>query len=228
MIKRIALSLAVFLAAGTVRAEDCPGEIPDDAGLRRTLAKKWFSKGETEARAGNDVQALKAYQCSMTFVPHGFTAFNVAQIAERIGDVEVAIEGYRQYLLLVPEAKDAQEVNERVETLKERLVRAREGAASEPPLEALMRKGQEPRSETAVAEPPPAQAVTAPEPDESLWDSWRTSSRRTLAWVALGGGGALALGGVLSNVLARNSMSTCREEYAKGKVDPLACARRGR
>jgi|SRR5450759_334780 tetratricopeptide (TPR) repeat protein len=130
MIKRIALSLAVFLAAGTVRAEECPQEAPDDSGLRRMLAKKWFSKGETEARAGNDVQALKAYQCSIMFVPHGFTAFNVAQIAEKIGDVEVAIESYRQYLLLVPEAKDAPEVSERIETLKERLAKAREGGAS--------------------------------------------------------------------------------------------------
>ena len=118
--------------------------------------------------------------------------------------------------MLVPEAKDAPEVNERIETLKERLAKAREGAASEPPLEALMRKGQEPPPEVAVVEPPPTQAATAPESDESLRASRRASSRRTLAWVALGGGGVLALGGVLSNVLARSSMSTCRNEYKAG------------
>jgi nitrate reductase cytochrome c-type subunit len=80
MIKCVATVLAVFLAASTVRAEDCPSEAPEDSSLRRVEAKKWFARGEAEAQANNDVAAIKDYQCSLMFVPHGSTAYNVAQL----------------------------------------------------------------------------------------------------------------------------------------------------
>ena len=127
MKRRFALvAITVFLTASSVRAEECPSDIPDDSGVRRVQAKKWFSKGQTTSDEGDDIAALKAYQCSLRYVSHGFTAYNIAQIAERIGDLEVAIASYSQYLLLVPEAKDQQEVNDRVVALKERLARAKQ------------------------------------------------------------------------------------------------------
>ena len=120
------VAITVFLTASSVRAQECPSDIPDDSGVRRVQAKKWFSKGQTASEGGDDIAALKAYQCSLRYVSHGFTAYNIAQIAERIGDLEVAIASYSQYLLLVPEAKDAQEVNDKVIALKERLARAKQ------------------------------------------------------------------------------------------------------
>ena len=218
MIKRVAIALAVFLTAGSVRAQDCPKESPDDVILRRALAKKWFSKGEMEARAGNDIAALKSYQCSLTFVAHGFTAYNIAQIAEKIGDVEVAIAGYTQYLLLVPDAKDEMEVNERLKLLKDRLAKAREvdkgpvEGTTTPPLDKLVEPPQEPApiAKPVVPETPVTEPVVSEEP------SGRSSSKRRLAgWITVGGGGVLLLGGVLSNVLARGQMDTCRSEYEK-------------
>ena len=218
MIKRVAIALAVFLAAGSVRAEDCPTEAPDDAGLRRALAKKWFAKGESEAKAGDDVAALKAYQCSSLFVPHGFTAYNIGQIAEKVGDLEVAIASYGQYLLLVPDAKDAKEVSERVDALKDRLAKARgnvgvgASGSSETPLDQLLDKPlEQPFPEPAADKPPVAEpAVTAKASREPV-------NYRTLGWIGLGGGGALVLGGVLSNVLSRGQMDTCRSKYADKK-----------
>ena len=120
------VAVTVLLSASAVRAEVCPDDIPEDSGVRRAQAKKWFSTGEAAAGAGEDVAALKAYQCSLRFVSHGFTAYNIAQVAERVGDLELAIASYNQYLLLVPEAKDAQEVNDRLESLKDRLAKARQ------------------------------------------------------------------------------------------------------
>lgn len=224
MIQRVALALAVFLAAGSVRAEECPVDAPEDASLRRALAKKWFAKGESEGKAGNDLAALKAYQCSIQFVPHAFTAYNIGQIAEKIGDLEVAIASFGQYLTLAPDAKDAQEVSDRVETLKGRLakVRGSEGGvasgSSEPPLDHPMEKPQEqPFPDAgAAAVAPPSVAPAVEEPSVSAKAGQDVSRRyRTMSWIALGGGGVLLLGGVLSNVLARGQMDTCRSEYIK-------------
>jgi hypothetical protein len=218
MIKRVATVLAVFLAASSVRAEECPRDAPEDSGLRRMLAKKWFSKGETEAKAGNDVAAMKAYQCSLMFVPHGFTAYNIGQLAEKTGDLEVAIASFGQYLLLVPDAKDAKEIGERVETLKDRLAKVRDsdkglgGSGNEPPLEHLMEKTQEESFPDAamVPEPPTSESGV------SSTTGHRQRNYRRIGWITAGGGAVLVLGGVLSNVLARGQMDTCRSEYKKG------------
>ena len=79
-----ATALAVFLLAGPVLAEECPDIVPEDSVQRRQQAKKWFSKGEDSTKEGDDLSALKAYQFSLKFVPHGFTAYNIAQVAERV------------------------------------------------------------------------------------------------------------------------------------------------
>jgi len=220
---RLALAaIAVFLTASSVRAEDCPSDIPEDSGIRRVQAKKWFSKGQTASNEGDDVAALKAYQCSLRYVPHGFTAYNIAQIAERIGDLEVAIASYGQYLLLVPDAKDAQEVNEKTIALKERLARARQkekeitatspiGGAAPP----SMRGSQGQRST-----PPPAGGTVSggqdTKPSGSVVEEKSTATNyRMAAWIVYGGAGAALVAGLVTNLLARSKMDTCNSLYKK-------------
>lgn len=214
MIKRVATVLVMLCAAGTARAQDCPTDLPEDAGQRRQLAKKWFSKGEAAAKAGDDLGAMKAYQCSLTVVPHAFTAYNVGQMAEKIGDLDGAINSYNQYLTLAPDAKDAKEVSDRVEVLKQRLAKVKGGDNAGPPLEKLIEKTKE----DAFLEPPPSD-----KPNLNVVPGAELSERRrreavyrTAAWVAAVGGGALLIGGVVSNVLARSQMKTCNSEYAQG------------
>ena len=48
-------AITLFLTASTVRAEDCPNDIPEDGGVRRVQAKKWFSKGQTASNEGDDI-----------------------------------------------------------------------------------------------------------------------------------------------------------------------------
>lgn len=213
MIKRALLALAVSLAATSARAEECPADVPEDSAQRRQHAKKWFSKGESAARAGDDLTALKAYQCSLSFVPHGFTAYNIGQLAEKIGDLDLAIASYRQYLTMVPDAKDAQEVSTRVEILKERLAKVQEGGRSDgPPLERLIGKSKEESFPDPVASwgagPPLLTAVPEPVKEEPAGTSYRT-----VGYITAGSGAVLALGGVLSNLLARGQMETCNSKY---------------
>jgi tetratricopeptide (TPR) repeat protein len=219
------VAITVFLTAGSVRADDCPNDIPEDSGVRRAQAKKWFSKGQTASSEGDDIAALKAYQCSLRFVPHGFTSYNIAQIAERIGDLEVAIASYTQYLLLVPDARDAQEVNDKVTALKERLAKAREkekeivaaapvGAAEPPPAEG--ETGQPKPAKTPVAEPA--------KPVESITEEPSPTNYRMGAWIVYGGAGVALLGGVITNLMARSKMDTCRSKWAQDPVHNRSAA----
>jgi len=215
MIRRLAIAVTAFLAASSARAQDCPSEIPEDVAARRSLAKLWFAEGETRARAGDDVGALKAYQCSLTFVAHGFTAFNIGQIAEKTGDLELAISSFEQYLLLVPDANDAVQVRERIEQLRERLEKVREAERAQ----AEARTKPQPVREPTPPKPRvvPRKVVSEPEEDLSEEPEGPPLTRRKLAgYITTGSGGVLVLGGLLSNLLSRSQMSTCRSEYEKG------------
>jgi hypothetical protein len=204
-IRTAVVAVTVLLTASTVRAEVCPDNIPEDSTTRRAQAKKWFSIGESAAGAGEDVAALKAYQCSLRFVSHGFTAYNIAQVAERVGDLELAIASYNQYLLLVPEAKDAQEVNERLESLKDRLAKARQREKAMAAMAAATAKGpakgiEPPAGEVAGAGAPdqgstPVGGSTTDardsKPTESVTEATPHSGSkyRTAAWIVYGGAG---------------------------------------
>ena len=215
-------AITLFLTASTVRAEECPNDIPEDSGVRRVQAKKWFSKGQTASSEGDDVAALKAYQCSLRYVPHGFTAFNIAQIAERIGDLEVAIASYGQYMLLVPDAKDAQEVNDKLNALKERLLKARQREKEITAVSPLSTEPPPPKGE-AEAGKDTGQTTTAPpveekdsKPAESIAaEQPQDTNYRTAAWVMYGSAGVVLAAGVVTNILARNKMDTCNSLYKK-------------
>jgi tetratricopeptide (TPR) repeat protein len=200
------IAITVFLTASSVRADVCPDNVPEDSVQRRAQAKKWFSNGEVAAKQGDDVAALKAYQCSLKFVPHGFTAYNIAQVSERVGDLELAIASYNQYLLLVPEATDAQEVNERVESLKARLAIAREK-------ERAMVLAAEESRRNAVATHVRTQAQGSKPAKSVDVETSSGSDYRMAAWIVYGGSGAVLVTGVIMNILARNKMDTCNSKY---------------
>jgi tetratricopeptide (TPR) repeat protein len=176
------------------------------------MAKLWFAEGETRGRAGDDVGALKAYQCSLTFVAHGFTAYNVGQIAEKTGDLELAISSFEQYLLLVPDANDAVQVRERIDQLRARLEKVRETERAQ----AEARAKPQPTGEPIPVQPKVAPRKVASHPEGDVYEEPEGSpltKRKLAGYITAGSGGVLVLGGLLSNLLARSQMSTCRSEY---------------
>lgn len=209
----VATALAVLLCAGPALAEECPDVVREDSGLRRQQAKKWFTRGEDAIKSNDDLAALKAYQCSLKFVPHGFTAFNIAQIAERVGDLELAIASYNQYLLLVPDAKDMDDINRKVDGLKERLARVKQQERAA--------KAARPVVAPRPVEPAPVVAPVNQSTSQtsSTADVSSTESSgptfRTYAWVSYGGAAALIVGGVITNLMSRSKMDTCREKYSQ-------------
>jgi hypothetical protein len=216
MMRSLLISVAVLSTVGAARAEVCPDALPSDGGQRRVQAKKWFGRGDEAVNSGDDLAALKAFQCSLKFVPHGFTAYNIAQIAERIGDLELAIFSYNQYLLLVRDAKDTQEVNHKLDALRERLAQVR---PAEPAVAAI----ESPKANAGAAEPP-AQDSTAADtnPAESVSSQEPTAPSRAGAWIAFGSSGILAGAAVLLNLAARSKMDSCRSAYRQNQDQAAA------
>jgi hypothetical protein len=209
----VATALAVLLCAGPALAEECPDVVSEDSGVRRQQAKKWFTRGEDAIKSNDDLAALKAYQCSLKFVPHGFTAFNIAQIAERVGDLELAVASYNQYLLLVPDAKDMDDINRKVDGLKQRLARVKqqERAAKAPRPVAAPR----PVEHAPVVAPANQSATQTTTTAEVSSTESSGPSFRTYAWISYGSAAALVLGGVITNLMSRSKMDTCREKYSQ-------------
>jgi tetratricopeptide (TPR) repeat protein len=197
--------LLVVLAAGTVRAEECPSDVPSSSRERRELAKSWFKKAETAEAASDPVNALKAYQCSLRVVPHAFTAYNLARLAEKTGDLELAVEAYGKYLNLAPEAQDRTEVENKMTALSARIAASRaDGSATTPatspePEPAPVATPETPRRQERDTELPPAL-------DEST--SRRHGVSPAVYVVGVVGVAALA-GGIVLNMGARAKMDDC-------------------
>jgi hypothetical protein len=215
--RRLATVFFAFLlfAPGAARAAECPESSPEDPQERRRLAKEWFATAETAENIGNDVEATRAYACSYKMVAHPFTAFNLARVAERSGDTELALKMYKAYVALKPDAQDKEDVKAKIKAIEDKLAADKGGAGTE--------TTPAPPTETATAEPPatpepPADVLTPPpEPKpaevvETQPEPEPTAPSHTLEWVVGGVSVAALLGGVVTNFIARAKMDTCRTD----------------
>jgi len=213
---RALLCLTAFvLASGPVmaRAETCP-ELPDsEVALRRSMAKEWFAKAEEAEAAADRASAIRRYACSLALAPHPSTAYNLGTVAEKSGDLSLALDGFRTYLKLAPEATDRPSVEARIIALDARIADLRQRIGPKTGAEAPARTGPEVPSAGAAATPgptPPSPVGTAT-PSGSHLAAWITGAG---ALVALGGGVAL-------NFMARSKMTTCFNQYDAGTAGAL-------
>jgi hypothetical protein len=204
----VAAFLTVSLAAAAARAEECPSDIPQGSRERRAVAKEWFGKAEAAEAAGDPVNALKAYQCSLKVVPHAFTAFNLARLAEKTGDLELAVEAYGKYLNLAPEAQDRAEVEGKMTALSGRIAASRSDTSPTPaatgptpePTPAPAAGPEPARKQERDSELPPALDANASAPRHGISPA--------VYVVGVVGVAALA-GGIVLNLGARAKMDDC-------------------
>jgi hypothetical protein len=201
---RVALAVIAFVvAAGPIAAraaETCP-EVPDEeVALRRSLAKEWFAKAE-EAEAGGDRQAaIRRYSCSLNLAPHPSTAYNLGTVAEKSGDLSAALDGFRTYLKLSPEATDRPSIEARIAAIEARI--------------AELRKEIAPKKAPDVA-PAPAQPVppVVTTPIATPTPPPAAHPHRT-AGLVVGAGAVLTAGtGLIFNLVARSKMSDCYSQW---------------
>ncbi len=215
------LFAALLFVPAAARAAECPESSPEDPQERRKLAKEWFSTAEAAENGGNDVEATRAYACSYKMVAHPFTAFNLARVAERSGETDLSLKMYKAYLALKPDAKDKEDVRGKIRALEEKIAAAQAAPAVDPaPLPA------EPPTETVATEPPPDVLTPppAPKPADVAYESTEPETEpevrsRKLEWIIGGVSVAALVGGIVTNVIARAKMDTCRTDAGNGLLD---------
>lgn len=204
------LGLVTLLAPLAARAEECPTDVPAASRDRRALAKDWFSRAEAADAASDPIGAVRAYQCSLKMVPHAFTAFNLARLAERTGDLELAVDAYGTYIKLAPEAPDRAEIEAKIVTMNERIQALRkEQELAAAPIPA----NPTPAPPIEVKPPTPAPGlIVSPPPKRSE----EGTGPRILPWVVGGVGVAALATGIVLNIGARGKMTDC---FALAKDD---------
>ena len=108
-----ALALLMALSA-TATAQ--PKQVPPQ--LARA-ASDAFAKAQTAERAGDVHEAIRQYERANEIAPHANTYFNLAELHRANRSFDAAIDSYRRYLELAPEAADHAAVERRVHELVE-------------------------------------------------------------------------------------------------------------
>ena len=181
------------------------------------MAKEWFARAEAAENAGNDIEAVRAYTCSMKMVAHAFTAFNLGRVAEHSGDIELALRSYKAYLTLKADAADKDTVQAKIADLEAKIKEVRENIGGSepaaatpapPPPEATPEVEEEPappkekRAKPLPIEPPPHVTEPAPEP---------RGSRHITEWVVGGAAVAVFAAAWIPNAMARGNMKTAND-----------------
>src|SRR5579863_5092633 len=161
---RAALIFTAFVLASApiaARADTCP-EVPDDeVAVRRSMAKEWFAKAEEAEAAGDRQAAIRRYACSLGLAPHPSTAYNLGTVAEKSGDLSMALDGFRTYLKLAPDASDRPAIEARIAALDAKVAELRKEIAPKSAVEAA--PGPGPMAAAGVALVPVPAPGAAPQ-----------------------------------------------------------------
>jgi tetratricopeptide (TPR) repeat protein len=212
----VAAAFAVLLVWGqgiAAHAETCPDVPDEEVALRRSMAKEWFAKAEEAEAAGDKQAAVRRYACSLGLAPHPSTAYNLGTVAEKSGDLSMALDGFRSYLKLAPEATDRPAIEARIVGLEAKVAELRQQLAAPPavpvaPAPAAAVPAMAPAAPGADATAPAGVVVTAP--------ADRAHARHVAGWISLAAGAASLGTAILFNVVARGKMSDCYNLYDEG------------
>lgn len=106
-----ALLLVIALAASAAAQ---PKQVP---GKLARAASDAFAKAQVAERAGDRREAIRQYERANEIAPHPNTYFNLAELHRANRSFDAAIDAYRRYLELAPDAPDHAAVERRVREL---------------------------------------------------------------------------------------------------------------
>lgn len=168
------------------------------------LARKVFEAGHAYYEAGDYDEALRSFLRSYSLCPKPEQQKNIGSTHERLGNLPAAIEAYELYLRTAPpEAEDRDAIQVRISNLQKRLTPAA------------------PTASAATSAPPAAPTATpdpAPEAPHGPPD-------RTAASVVLGASGIVAVGSLITGLLARSQFNeaerSCGPRCPDAEVQPI-------
>lgn len=162
------------------------------AGAAEPSARELYERGTQAYRESRHDEAVALFRKAFEIEPHAELAYDLGRAQEAAGHLRSAVQSFREYLRLAPDAKDRTVVERRIENLERRF-----DAPGPPP--------------NPSAAGPARPAITGPivpiEPRRSTPATPAADERSTLSlptWIALGVG-AGALGTALGFELARRS-----------------------
>jgi tetratricopeptide (TPR) repeat protein len=198
--------------------DECPSEPPAGLARRRSLARTWFERGEAAFRSGRLTDAERAYICALRLSPHAYTAFNLGTVAERLGDLDLAIDAYETYLRpAAPDAPDRNEVSAALARLQRERTRVQTQLTPAHP--------DEPRPPGVVTSAPPETVTTPSRRSRRQGDPGPPSAAwRWVGWTAVAVGTAALGGGVAANLLARRDVDSCNDRWRAGAWDDSQAA----
>jgi hypothetical protein len=155
-------------------------------------ARRHFESGAAYLQQSDNENALREFQAAYSLSKRPALLLNIANVYERMGKPKEAVEALTKYLAEDPKAADRTTQETRIANLKKR---AEAGDSTSPP-------------PAASASPTPAQSAVLPIPSSTPPPAEAPkparSPNRTPAYIALGAGGALAVGAVITGLVAKS------------------------
>ena len=146
--------LPLFLASSVAHAQDVKAQ-----------AKQHFSAGEARFKAGDYRAAITEFAAADSLVPSPILSYNIGLCHERLGEDELAVQRYRDYLGRRPDASNRAQVEERIQQAEQRIAARKAPAPAPigPPAPTPAPIGP-PAPQPAVQPAPPVEGPAAPRP----------------------------------------------------------------
>jgi tetratricopeptide (TPR) repeat protein len=108
--------LSTFSIAG---ADDKPvRKVEPPSDKLAAAAGEAFAKAKAADEKGDLDDAIRLYRKALAITPHADVYFNLADVQRRKKDIQGAIDSYKKYLELAPDAKDRKEVTKLIGDLE--------------------------------------------------------------------------------------------------------------
>jgi len=166
------------------------------------LARRHFDSGVAYLEESDYDNALRAFQKSYELSKRPEILVNIATVHERRGELSAAVTALKGYLEAAPNAEMAETIKLRVQNLEKRAQEQLQPPQPEPSAEPAPAPALAPAAEP----PPPTTLPPAPPPAPAA------GPNRWPAFIAIGAGGLMAGGAVLTGLLAQDEYDGAKDQ----------------
>jgi hypothetical protein len=167
-------------------------------------ARIHFESGAAYLKQSDNENALREFQAAYALSKRPALLLNIANVYERMGKPKEAVDALSKYLEEDPKTAERSTVESRIANLKKRAE-----TATPPPATSASAAPAASAPVPAPTPPPPAEAPPPP----------AGAPKRTPAYIALGIGGAAAIGAVVTGIVAKSKFNDAENSCKPGCPD---------
>jgi tetratricopeptide (TPR) repeat protein len=185
--------------------------VPAGAQTDDENARIHFESGAAYLKQSDNENALREFQAAYSLSKRPALLLNIANVYERMGKPKEAVDSLTKYLEEDPKTGERATVETRIANLKKRVESQPPPAASAAP----------PPVASSTAPPPPLTSSPPPPPPPLA----SGSPNRGPAYIALGVGGAAAVGALITGIVAngkfKDAEKNCKPGCSDGTVNSI-------